>query len=197
MIIKLKSLLEQIDVEPIKVQIYMDLDGVMADFDGGFKKLTGKLPRDFENSPEFGGDKKTASRAFWKAIEKEKNFWENLDVLPGALSLWQYVKQTYKDPKPVVLTAGPDSARRGKELWVKQRLGNDVKMILAKKGSVKYEYALTTTSKTLHVLVDDLKINIDNWNNHGEDFIGILHTSPANSINKLQTILTDETPSDQ
>lgn len=194
MIIKLKSLLEQIDTSPVRVQIYMDLDGVMADFDGGFKKLSGKMPKEFESSSEFP-DKKTASRAFWKLIDKEKTFWEDLDVLPGALTLWQYVKDTYKNPAPVVLTAGPDSARRGKEIWVKKHLGANVKMILAQKGSIKHEYALSTQEKTLHVLIDDLKINVDNWNNAGEDFIGILHKSPAESITKLQNILDDEVSS--
>jgi tellurite resistance-related uncharacterized protein len=194
MIIKLKSLLEQIDTSPVRVQIYMDLDGVMADFDGGFKKLSGKMPREFESSPEFP-DKKTASRAFWKLINTEKTFWEDLTVLPGALTLWEYVKDTYKNPEPIVLTAGPDGARRGKEIWVKKHLGANVKMILAQKGSIKHEYALSTQEKTLHVLVDDLKINIDNWNNAGEDFIGILHKSPAESITKLQNILDDEVSS--
>lgn len=191
MIIKLKSLLKEIEQSPMKIQIYMDLDGVMANFDGGFEKITKKSPTEFENSSEFA-DKKAAAKAFWKVIDSTPTFWENLDVLPGSITLWKYILQTYENPAPVVLTAGPQSSLRGKSLWVKKHMSSDTKMILAKKGSIKYEYILSSEIRTLHVLIDDLKINIDNWNNSGKNHIGILHKNPADTISQLQNVLKDE-----
>lgn len=191
MVIKLKSLLKEAEQSHMKIQIYMDLDGVMADFDGGFKKITKKSPTEFENSSEFA-DKKAAAKAFWKAIDSVPTFWENLNVLPGSKTLWQHVSETYNNPPPVVLTAGSKSSLNGKLLWLKKNIGPNTKMILAEKGSIKYKYILEHLPNTLHVLIDDLKINVDNWNNSGKNHIGILHKNPADTISQLQNILKDE-----
>ena len=48
--IKLKELLEEI--ENNKYTIYCDLDGVLVDFDKGYKDLTGKLPNEVNDDIE-------------------------------------------------------------------------------------------------------------------------------------------------
>ena len=49
--IKLTDILKE--VEGNKYTIYCDLDGVLVDFDKGYKNLTGKLPKEVSDDAEY------------------------------------------------------------------------------------------------------------------------------------------------
>lgn len=51
-------------------RIYLDMDGVIADFDKAFKNLTGQEPKDFEE--------KHGQVAFWSEIYETRNFFLNM-----------------------------------------------------------------------------------------------------------------------
>jgi hypothetical protein len=57
------------------MNIALDLDGVLADFVGGFRKLFGYVPE---------GAEFRISKEEWQRIESTKNFWRDLAPLPGA-----------------------------------------------------------------------------------------------------------------
>lgn len=57
-------------------RFFIDLDGVLADFDGGVVSLLGMSPREFQ---ELHGD-----RVFWKRLEEADEFYVGLDWLAGA-----------------------------------------------------------------------------------------------------------------
>jgi hypothetical protein len=168
-----------------KTQIYMDLDGVMVDLEGGFKKITGYTVKDFKNAPQFRGDEKAAKRKFWQTIHGTPNFWVNLEPMPDALVLWNYVKRKYTDPMPVVLSAGQGAdVQNGKTKWVHSHLGNDVTVYIAPAGSKKPEFVLKDAN-TRHILIDDTIKNIELWNNPEFNRFGILHKNAAESIRLL------------
>ena len=163
--IKLKELLEEI--EENKYTIYCDLDGVLVDFDKGYKDLTGKLPNEVNDDVEF-----------WKPIHKTgAAFWIKLKWMPDGHTLWDYINKY----NPILLSAPSreESSRIGKRIWKKNNLP-DAKMILTP-ARFKQKY-----SKENHILIDDRADNIEQWKNKGG--IGILHTSAANTIKKLKDL---------
>jgi hypothetical protein len=64
--------------------IYVDLDGVLVDFDAGLRQLGLDLPRLLNEDPEKA----------WAIISKQGvNFWENLPQRKGFLELWKYLSE--------------------------------------------------------------------------------------------------------
>ena len=86
-----------------KPVIYVDMDGVIADFDGGISRLGFEPDPTFKNSPhgmmDEPGDFKDR---MYRTIEGT-DFYENLPLMRGAVQLWQTIRHL----KPIVLTAAP------------------------------------------------------------------------------------------
>lgn len=166
--IKFLKILKEVVSE--KYIIYCDVDGVLANFDKGFKELTGYLPKDYE--VKFGIDE------FWKAIpEDTTKFWAELEWMEDGKQLWDYIKKY----NPMLLSAPSraETSKLGKKEWVAKELPG-VKLIL-KGAKYKHEYA-----KPHSILIDDRKDNIERWKNAGG--IGIYHTSTQDTINQLNQI---------
>lgn len=164
------------------IQVYLDLDGVLVNFDGGFKKIAGGVSAEDFARVKFNGDIKAAKSAFWKIVGKAgANWWANLDPMPDGMVLWKFFK-TYN---PIILTAGRGSGvKDGKTAWVHKHLGADINPVLASRGEDKPMY-ITSDPNTIHVLIDDTKKNIDAWNNSGKGRVAMLHTSAADTIRKF------------
>ena len=193
--ILLKELLKEVDEpNPLQVQIYIDMDGVLVDMDGGFKKISGGYEVDnFKNAPEFGGDQKKAQKRFWRLIQSTPNFWLNLEPMPDAKVLWKFVKDNFKDPVPVILSAGQGTSLiQQKTQWIRKHIDPQVKVIVASGGAKKPEYIIDQPGKRItHVLIDDTQKNIDAWNNTEKHRIAILHSDAGNSIKQLQQFLNE------
>lgn len=78
-----------------KIQVYLDCDNVLADFDAGFLSLTGVDPHEFENI--YG------SSAFWARIYKADKFFVNLPPMEQGAKLYEAVKHL----RPIILTGAP------------------------------------------------------------------------------------------
>jgi len=167
----------------------MDMDGVLVDIDKGFKKLSGGFsPRNFKDAPMCGGDEKIARKKFWKLISSVPDFWVNLDPMPDAMVLWNYVKKKYTNPAPVVLSAGQGTGiLNGKTQWIKTHIGQNITVILAPGGIKKPQFVIDQPN-TRHILVDDTPKNIDAWNAAGENYLAILHRDAASSIRALNEL---------
>jgi phosphoglycolate phosphatase-like HAD superfamily hydrolase len=157
-------------------KIYVDLDGVLADFEGRFEQL-------FVKNPRILGDDET-----WKRInqyELNGNSWFlDIPVMKDAPELWKFVNSL--GAEVFILTAtGHDLEKHGtdKRLWVKKHFGlkND-KVKIVNKSEAKAVYADIES-----VLIDDSERSINAWRAAGG--IGILHTSAEDSIDKLKEIL--------
>jgi len=78
------------------VQLFLDCDGVLADFDRGATELLGMAPREYQ--------RRYGSAAFWSRLAKAPGgFYANLPLLPDAMVLFGGVR----DLDPIILTGLP------------------------------------------------------------------------------------------
>jgi cytidyltransferase-like protein len=155
--------------EDPKYKIYVDMDGVLVDFDGGYEKLTGMTTRAAdEKGPEF----------FWKPISKAgAKWWITLNWMPDGKQLWDYVKKY--NPELLSAPSREEASKMGKRVWVKRELPG-VKLIL-RSADKKQEFASPNS-----ILIDDREKNIEQWKSAGG--VGILHTDAASTIKKLKEL---------
>ena len=76
-------------------RLFLDADGVLADFDEGARRLLGMSPREFEAKHGRG--------TFWKRLAAAKNFYGSLPEMPEARLLFDAVKHL----QPTILTGLP------------------------------------------------------------------------------------------
>jgi 5'(3')-deoxyribonucleotidase len=76
-------------------RLFLDADGVLADFDEGARRLLGMTPQAYEAKHGRG--------AFWKRLANAKNFYGTLPEMPDAHVLFEAVKHL----KPTILTGLP------------------------------------------------------------------------------------------
>jgi hypothetical protein len=195
--ILLKNILKEVeDNNPLQVQIYCDMDGVLVNMDEGFKKISGGFtPKNFKDSPEFGGDTKKAQKRFWQLINSTPNFWINLEPMPDAKLLWDYLNDNFKSPRPVILSAGQGAkVVQEKTAWIRTHIDPTVKVMIAQSGVKKPEYVVATPGRTTHILIDDTDKNITAWDNVSQHRIGILHKNTAVTIPQLKEFLGNQQP---
>lgn len=150
-------------------RIYCDMDGVLVDFEKGYRELTGTYSK---NHPD--------NKSFWQPIsDAGASFWANLDWMPDGEELWRYIKKY----KPNILSAPSQdpSSRVGKEAWVKMNLKNNYNKLYLYSRANKKLFAGEN-----RILIDDMQQTIDEWNAAGG--IGIHHTSAANTIKELKKL---------
>ena len=154
--------------EKVNYKIYCDMDGVLADFESGYEKLTGI---DLKGEFQKGSD-------FWDPISKAGvGFWAGLKWMPGGQKLWDYIKPY--NPDLLSAPSREESSRIGKAVWVKHKLPG-TKLIL------RYAKQKQELANPESILIDDRQINIDQWEAAGG--IGILHTSTDNTISQLKEL---------
>jgi hypothetical protein len=76
-------------------RLFLDADGVLADFDRGARELLGAKPKAFIE--------KHGRAAFWKRLANAKNFYGSLPEMPDARVLFDAVKHL----EPTILTGLP------------------------------------------------------------------------------------------
>jgi cytidyltransferase-like protein len=174
-----KSILNQIKREVLKeiynineeqqYKIYCDMDGVLVDFEDGYKRLTGK---------DIKGNHVKGDGDFWQPItDAGVKFWAGLKWMPDGKELWSYIKSY--NPEILSAPSREESSKIGKHVWIKNNIPG-VKLIL-RSAERKQELAEPNA-----ILIDDRKDNIEQWINAGG--IGILHTSADDTITQLKKL---------
>jgi phosphoglycolate phosphatase-like HAD superfamily hydrolase len=154
--------------------IFLDLDGVLADFDAHARAILG-------TNNSYHWEWVWGTEAFWEKLHATPGgFFRTMPLTPDALQLWDTVKHR----APVILTALPkrddtDVASQ-KRAWVSEHFGPDVQVITCT-TSEKPNYCNPTD-----ILVDDRNVNAKLWTQRGGDFV--LHTSAAASIERLHQL---------
>jgi hypothetical protein len=162
--------------EESEYKVYLDMDGVLADFDQRFRDISGMEPRDFEN--------KHGRKAFWDLIDEENKvkFWVGIPTMPGAADLVDAVKNYNYE-----LLTSPSAKKQsylGKILWVKNHIGSvfpSKPRINFKKAKEKH-LVKPQLAKT-DILIDDREDTIGRWNAAGGT--GIIYKNISQVLNDL------------
>jgi len=153
--------------EKADYKIYCDMDGVLVDFDKGYKELTSK-------NASWGTD----PEEFWAPITKAgAPFWIKLPWMPDGKQLWSYIKPY--NPDLLSAPSREESSKIGKFVWVKRNMPG-TKLIL-RSAERKQEFATPNS-----ILINDRANNIQRWKDAGG--IGIHHTSAADTIQQLKDL---------
>lgn len=153
-------------------KIYLDMDGVIADFNKRYKEQYKMEPREAEQNKEF-------DKFFDKFIQDGE--FATLDLMPDAMILINYLR-SLKVPTEI-LSSTASEKRHGqigpqKLEWLKKH-NIEFHPILVPGKRHKKDY-----SNPNSLLIDDTPVNIDQWRREGG--IGILHSDAQTTINILK-----------
>ncbi len=150
-------------------QLFLDSDGVLADFDKGVLKVTGKRPHE------------QAMGTMWRALAHHEDFFGSLDPMDdiyGGLALFEAVRHL----NPTILTGIPFGgwAPKQKRGWAGKTFGWDVPIITC-----------WSKEKHLHckpgdILVDDRSKAQGPWESVGGHFV--LHTTTKDTLAQLKAL---------
>ena len=151
--------------------IYCDLDMVLVNFIKGADAAVGGS---FADTPK---DER------WNKVNQVKGFWANLEWMPGAKRLYQFIAR-YDAHILSAYTNRDPTSRAGKMKWLAKNTDfkrSNINLVLR---SQKQKFA--TTDGKPNVLIDDYKKNIREWEAKGG--IGILHTNVIKTISDLKRL---------
>lgn len=160
---------------PNIAHIYCDMDGVLADFMGGAKKVLGY---DFSD-PDL---EKIKSK---EKLAKTEGFWENLAPLPEGMKVWRFINRY----EPRILTAYPswdEDGKHGKKIWVKKHLNLPEDRFFAVRRHEKQDYAKDKKTGMPNLLIDDYAKNIKEFEDAGG--IGIRFINDNQTISELKKL---------
>lgn len=153
-------------------KIYLDMDGVIADFDKRYKERYKIYPSEAETYKMFDG--------FFAKFIADREF-ATLDLMPDAMQLINYLKSL---SIPTEILSSTSSERRDMEIrkqkleWLENHnITFPVNLVPGKRYKKDY-------SNPNSILIDDTIPNIDQWRREGG--IGILHTDTQTTIGILK-----------
>ncbi len=157
------------EIQSSKAQLFLDCDGVLADFARGAEAVFGMSSREAKE--------KLGDEVFWRTLRHQPNFYGGLPLLPDACALFEAVR--HQDP--IILTGCPVGgwAEQQKLGWGAMHFPG-VRMItcLARE---KRLYA-----RPGDVLVDDYSKFRTLWEQAGGIFVH--HTSLAHTLRTLHAM---------
>jgi 5'-nucleotidase len=153
------------------MRLYLDLDGVMADFDGHFRQVYGK------------STKSVSDDTMWSLINSTPTFFYDLPLMSGAREFFNDISFLNVS----ILTACPKSNYKEtalqKKAWVRKNLSETVNVITMLGGKNKGLFMQHPGD----ILIDDFQENCDAWDELGG--ISIRHTSFVNTRKILSLVL--------
>lgn len=150
-------------------RVYLDCDGVLADFDRGAAAVLGMPAKAFE--------KRFGLRTFWTRLAQADGFFERLEPMPDATVLYQAVRHL----EPVILTGVPRGtwAEPQKKRWAARHFpGVEV---ITTQSALKREHCHPGDA-----LVDDTDRFRHLWEAEGGIFVH--HSDAASSIAELRRL---------
>ena len=156
-------------------RIFLDMDGVLADFQTGASKLAG-----VNITPDSAGHKLYDAR---KEELTNKRLFRHLPPMDDMWDLLGYVRHT-KLPWEILTAAGlvnRELVVYDKNEWIREHVSPTVVVTCTMTGSQKGMFAYEGS-----VLIDDRPKNIEAWEANGGT--GIIHTSAAETIKELKKL---------
>jgi hypothetical protein len=150
------------------MHLFVDQDGVLADFDAHYFATFGIKCSKVDDNVD------------WRAVRLEKNFYAGIPQMPDMWTLWNFIAPFH----PTILTGIPDSiaeeATRNKTEWAVRHIGSHVPIICCRSRD-KSSYC-----QPGDVLIDDWDKYRDLWVAKGGTWI--THRSAHETITDLKTM---------
>lgn len=149
------------------MQLFVDMDGVLADFDSHHETVFGVRAD------------KSIDNVDWQKVRAHQGFYSDIPPMADLPQLWHYIERY----SPIVLTGIPSSveeAADNKRGWIAKHIGAHVEV-----------RCCPSKEKSLHAARGD--ILIDDWEKYRHLWLGkggrwITHTSAEATIRELQRI---------
>ncbi len=134
--------------------LYCDLDGVLADFEGEIKKITGKYPDELLDRSDV-----------YRIMTITPRFFRYLSWTDDGEELWSNISYLY----PIILTARATSVRtciEDKVDWCAEKLGPEIPIKIVNSTMDKIHHCLPGD-----ILIDDRIKLQEGWINRGGVFL--------------------------
>ena len=172
------------NMEDGKPTVYLDMDGVLADFFGGVEKMYG-----VEHWKQLTNDKT-------KDLKKEvidritgTDFFATLPKFESADELINMVKKFTGGKFSIntsPLRGDHENSGKYKKVWISNNIEQPDEIIVTGR---KESYAKDKASGTPNILIDDRPVNIQRW--QGAGGYGILYQANRDSLDKVKKGLED------
>lgn len=158
-------------------RIYLDCDGVLADFDRAATEIFGMAPDEYE--------RRHGLARFWKTLAAAPDFYEHIPLMPDAMKLFRGVRHL----EPAILTGCPRGgwAEAQKERWAARHFPGTP--IITCMAANKRRYC-----EPGDVLIDDTLKYRHLWEEAGGVFIH--HKSARRTLGELHGLLPRAFPND-
>ncbi len=170
------------DMEDGKPVVYLDMDGVLADFFGGVELLYG-----VEHWKQLTNDKtKDLKKEVINRIQGT-DFFAVLPKFPTADTLIDMVKEFTGGNFSIntsPLRGDHENSAKYKKLWISNNIQQPDDIIVTGR---KESYAKDKASGTPNILIDDRPVNIQRWQAAGG--YGILYQANRDSLDKVKQAL--------
>ena len=178
---------EDMDSKPI---VYLDMDGVLADFFGGVEKLYG-----VQHWKELSSDKtKDLKQEVINRISGT-DFFATLPAFNSAGELISMVKEFTGGNFSIntsPLRGDNENSTKYKKLWIQNNIEQPDEIVVTGR---KESYAKDKASGTPNILIDDRPVNIQRW--QGAGGYGILYQANRDSLTKVKQALDQYGKSNQ
>ena len=168
---------EQANGKPV---VYLDMDGVLADFFGGVEKLYG-----VSHWKQLTSDKSKDLRQDVIDRITGTNFFETLPKFPSADPLIAMIKK-FTGGRFSILTSplrgDHDNSAKWKKVWINQNIEQPDETTVTGR---KEKYAII--NGTPNILIDDRPVNIQKWQDKGG--YGILYQANKDPLSKVSASL--------
>ncbi len=151
--------------------LYLDMDGVLADFDAGAEAVLGASPQSYKRCH--------GESAMWRALHAVPGFYAGLPMMADAPVLWEAVRHL----RPVILTGVPGSlpeAADDKRRWAARWFPRTEVITCASRDKALY-------CRVGDVIIDDRPRYRHLWERAGGRWI--THTSARESLSQLAEIM--------
>ena len=165
-----------------KPNVYIDMDGVLADFFGGVEKLYG-----VGHWKELNADNKLDLKQEVINRISGTDFFATLPEFPTADQLIDMVKKFTGGSFSILtspLRGDHENSSKYKKIWIQNNIKNPNDIVITGR---KESYAKDKASGTPNILIDDRPVNIERW--QGAGGYGILYQANRDSLTKVQTAL--------
>ena len=151
-------------------KLFLDCDGVLADFDAGARDVLGGMtPAQFEA--------RHSKREFWRRLASAPDFYNSLPLMPDAAILFDAVAHL----RPTILTGLPigNWAAPQKVAWAERHFPGTPIITCMARDKVRY-------MQSGDVLVDDREDHRSKWEDAGGIFV--THKNAERSLAALRSI---------